>query len=206
MGRAGDLFSAFAAAAALLALAACAGVAPEVETDVGLGHELTAAWVSSLTIEPDIDEGEPEEGRELEGDFADGEGWSARGSIGAIGDEAVRGEVGVTFVRTNHIDRSTGTEVDFYLAHVDLLARARIGWDSFAIRPGAGFGGGGALIDFHRGYDDDGGLSGSIIGLLGVELFGHALFELRGEVFGFGYPGETIADGWYVALGGGLRF
>lgn len=167
---------------------------------------LSAFGIPYAKLKADEDENEPDLGRWYKADLDDGYGWGARVGYGRRSGW-VRSSLGVLYQTSLHKERDYETSARAHAAYLELLLDGAFPRDSeVKFVAGAGFGVGGAVIDFHHYFDDTGGaaIEGRLI--LGVEIGSVLEAGASGALFLWGYPGETMGYGSFVTLGGGLRF
>lgn len=161
---------------------------------------LEVFWVPFLDMEADIDEKEPGGDVHFAADIDAGSGWGLRynryNSKGTLA-------LGAMYMGSKHTERLTDADVNIHAGyatvsmHYDLTNR---------LAAQVMLGVGGVVVDFSRGFDDTGGIAGLVTGGLRFQLMEnlYAVADIGG--FFWGYPGETIADGYVSTLGLAYRF
>ena len=164
---------------------------------------ISGAWIPGLWIRADEDENEAGLGIEFEADLDRGDGWLV--SVQQL--EPDGGAFGLTYFTSEHTEEDTDTSARAHALTVDAsIASAAKVRGPFVPYLEAGVGLGVAGIDFDGPIDDSFGMAVNC--RLNVGFRVADLFELAagGGVFGWGYPGETVAYGAYFTVGGVLRF
>ena len=164
---------------------------------------IRAAWIPGLWIRADEDDSEPGLGLEFEADLDRGDGWLV--AVQQL--EADGTAFGFSYLTTEHTEEDTDS---FARAHA-VMFDASIASAADVRGPvvpylEAGAGLGFAGIDFDGPIDDSFGAAVNGRLLVGFRVADLLEFTAGGGVFGWGYPGETVAYGAYFTIGGVLRF
>lgn len=143
-------------------------------------------------------------------DLAWGNGYALAGELGLpeMGSRHGAATLRTEYVRTEHTEMRTDTRSEVHLASALLCLRPwEFGGETFAVGPRLCTGVG-VLVADHApgGPSDDFGLTATLGLDVELRLFRHVVLHGGGRVLFAGYPGETIAVGSVMLIGGGVTF
>jgi hypothetical protein len=158
-----------------------------------------AFWVPFIAIEVDSDNvSDPA----AEPDASQGSGYGVR--VG-IGDEDQG--IGVLYIGSMHDEDVTRTDLRTDSFYADFHARGLL-WQQGSTRAWARFNGGAglAVVDFEGPYDDQTTGALQLRGAVQLEFSDRFSIDLGLGGFVWGVPGDTVAFGSLMTVGGSLRF
>ncbi len=158
-----------------------------------------AFWVPFLAIDVDTSD---DTGSSQKPDIGAGSGVGAGVSIGDD-DQGI----GVLWVRSANDELTTSTDVITNAVYADFHARGSF-WQQGSNQAWARFDGGFgvATIDFDGPFEDQTTGAMQLRGTVQLEFSKRASIDVGLGGFLFGVPGNTVAFGTYMTVGGALRF
>lgn len=143
-------------------------------------------------------------------DLASGEGYALAVETGLPEGSTSDGAVTLAaqYARTEHAEIRTGTRTELHLATAMVCSRPwEFGGEDFAIGPRLCFGFGVMVADHAAGGPSDDIAATATVGLdFGVRVFRHIVMHAGGRLVYAGFPGDTVATGGLMFVGGGIRF